>query len=364
MTFSRFIPVFAVLLFLLPTRAQAQSPCEWFDWDGDGFVGANTWVYVLGQYDTAGEMDVDSSGWVDVRDLLAFIPFAGASCPVEWYDTSTGHIEGLVLTEFAVHETELAGMSDNIPAGSITYRLYAEMSHDEDVILAVYGDDEDPLTISSDGTFYGFGGDFGTVVVDDYNAVFSAIFPAYPFTTLLSCGRLPGEDPDGLLTSHVSHWQALLEDLDVNGDMVLSDATGGAWFNSGLQIPSQQDGLVFIGQFTVVDGSTLEGTLNLLAKTELEEGQGIEFAEGLTFSSDELDVLGCMDAAATNYNPAATIAFGVCFLPGDFNEDGAYTVADLLTLLDLFGCDNCPSGDLNNDGIVSVQDILIWLGFF
>jgi hypothetical protein len=309
-------------------------------------------------------MDVDSSGWVDVRDLLAFIPFAGASCPVEWYDTSTGHIEGLVLTEFAVHETELAGMSDNIPAGSITYRLYAEMSHDEDVILAVYGDDEDPLTISSDGTFYGFGGDFGTVVVDDYNAVFSAIFPAYPFTTLLSCGRLPGEDPDGLLTSHVSHWQALLEDLDVNGDMVLSDTTGGAWFNSGLQIPSQQDGLVFIGQFTVVDGSTLEGTLNLSAKTELEEGQGIEFAEGLTFSSDELDVLGCMDAAATNYNPDATISFGVCFLPGDFNEDGAYTVSDLLTLLDLFGCENCPSGDLNNDGIVSVQDILIWLGFF
>jgi hypothetical protein len=72
-----------------------------------------------------------------------------------------------------------------------------------------------------------------------------------------------------------------------------------------------------------------------------------------------------MDAAATNYNPAATISFGVCFLPGDFNEDGAHTVADLLTLLELFGCDNnCPSGDLNNDGIVSVQDILIWLGFF
>ena len=361
MTYSRIIPALAVLLFLLPTYVQSQSPCEWFDHNGDGFIGANTWVYALGQYDTAGEMDVDSSGWVDVRDLLAFIPFAGASCPAEWYDTTTGHIEGLVLTEFAVHETELAGMPDNIPAGSITYRLYAEMSQADDVILAVYGDDEDPLTISSDGTFYGFGGDFGTVVVDNYNAVFSAIFPAYPFSTLLSCGRLPGEDPDGMVTNYVSGSQAPLTELDVNGDMVLSDTTGGAWFNSGLQIPAQQDGLVFLGQFTVVDGSTLEGTLNLLAKTE--EGQGIERAEGLIFSSDELDVLGCMDAAATNYNPAATISFGVCFLPGDFNEDGAYTVADLLTLLDLFGCDNCPSGDLNNDGIVSVQDILIWLGF-
>jgi hypothetical protein len=356
--------IFILALALLTEQAiQAQSPCEWFDHNGDGFIGANTWVYVLGQYDTAGEMDVDSSGWVDVRDLLAFIPFFGAQCPVGWYDTTTGHIEGLVLTEWAVHEAELAGMVDTIPAGSITYRLYAEMSHD-DVILAVYGDDEAPLNISSDGTFYEFGGDFGTVVVDDYNAIFSVLFPAYPYTTMLSCGLLPGEYPDGLMTSYISSWQALLTDLDVNGDMVLSDTTGGAWFNSGNQISSQQDGLVFLGQFTIVDGSTLEGTLNLLAKTELEEGQGIEFAEGLTFSSDELAVLGCMDAAATNYDPAATIAFGVCFLPGDFNEDGAITVTDLLMLLDQFGCDSCPSGDLNDDGIVSIQDILIWLGLF
>ena len=364
MTFSRFIPVFAVLLFLVSTQAEAQSPCEWFDHNGDGFVGANTWVYVLGQYDTAGEMDVDNSGWVDVRDLLAFMPFFQAQCPVEWYDTSTGHIEGLVLTEWAVHETELAGLVDTIPAGSITYRLYAEMSHDEDIILAVYGDDQAPLNVSSDGAFFGFGGANGTVVVDDFNPIFNSIFPATEYSTMLSCGRLPGENSDGLITSYVSHWQALLEDLDVNGDMVLSDATGGAWFNSGVQIPSQQDGLVLLGQFTLVGGLTLEGTLNLLAKTELEEGQGIEFAEGLTFSSDALDVLGCTDPAASNYNPDATIAFGVCFLPGDFNEDGAYTVADLLTLLDVFGCDNCPSSDLNNDGIVSVQDILIWLGYF
>jgi hypothetical protein len=359
MPFSRFFTVVMAALFLVPIHAQL--PCDWFDHNGDGFIGANTWVYVLGQYDTAGEMDVDSSGWVDVRDLLAFIPFAGATCPEEWYETTSSHIEGLVLTEWAVHETELAGLVDTIPAGSITYRLYAEMSHEDDVLLAVYGDDQAPLNVSSDGTFYGFGGAFGAVVVDDYNPMFNAIFPATEYNTMLSCGRLPGEDSNGLLTSYVSHWQALLEDLDDDGDMVLSDTTGGAWFNSGYQIPAQQSGLVFLGQFTIVDGLTLEGTLNLLAKTQLEEGHGIEFAEGLTFSSDEMDVLGCMNAAAANYNPAATVAFGLCFLPGDFNGDGAFTVADMLTLLALFGCDNCPSGDLNYDGIVAIQDVLIWL---
>ena len=141
--------------------SQSQTPCEWFDFDGDGHIGANTWVYVLGQYDTAGEMDVDSSGWVNVRDLLEFLPFSGMGCfdEMDWYEETADHIEGLVLTEWEVHETELTGLGANIPAGSITYRLYAELSHEDDVVLAVYGDDEDPLNISSDGTFYGFGED-------------------------------------------------------------------------------------------------------------------------------------------------------------------------------------------------------------
>ena len=358
--------IFCLSLVLLAQQTSyAQSPCNWFDHDGDGFVGANTWVYVLGQYDTAGEMDVDGTGWVDVRDLLAFIPYSGGQCPAEWYETSTGHIEELILTEWEVHETELAGVSGNLPVGSITYRLYAKMSNEEDHVLAVFGDDQDPLHIETDGTFYGFGGgNVGTVVVDEYNPAFSAIFPAYAYTTMLSCGAIPGENSNGIMTSHISNWQSPLEDLNATGDIALSDTTGGAWFNTGLQIPLQQDGLVFLGQFTVVDGSMLSGALNILAKTISANGETIETAAGLPFSSDNLDVLGCTDVEASNYNPAATLSFGLCLLPGDFDEDGAFTVADLLVLLDVFGCESCPDEDLNDDGVVSIGDLLIWLAFY
>jgi hypothetical protein len=348
------------------SASQSQTPCEWFDWDGSGVIGANTWVYVLGQYDTAGEMDVDSSGWVNVRDLLEFLPFYGTACydGSDWYEETTGHIEGLILTEWEVHETELTGLLANIPAGSITYRLYAELSHEGDHVLAVYGDDEAPLNISSDGTFYGFGGDFGTVVVDDYNSNFTAAFPANAFSTMLSCGEVPEVYAPNSMTGYVSHWLAPLHELNADGDIALADTTGGAWFSNGSQMQLQQDGLVFLGQFTIVDGSTLEGTLNLLAKTETDGGEGIETLEGMTFSSDNIDVLGCTDADATNFDPSATYMYGMCLYPGDYDEDGMITVSDLLALLSFFGCESCPDQDLTGDGFVTVQDILIWLGLF
>jgi hypothetical protein len=356
------------LLFagFLSSNLHCQTPCEWFDHNGDGYIGANTWLYVLGQYGTAGEMDVDSSGWVDVRDLLAFIPFFGESCDnneMVWYETTTDHIEGLVLTEWAVHETELTGFG-NLPAGSITYRLYAELSHEDDQILAVFGDNENPLNISSDGTFYGFGGNFGTVVVDNFNPAFVPAFPAYAYSTMLSCGVLPGVYLDNAFTSYVSNWLAPLDELNAEGDIVLADTTGGAWFNGGNQLSYQSDGLVFLGQFTIVDGSTLEGTLNLLAQTAMEDGEGVETAAGMTFSSDNLDVLGCTDPEASNFNSLATYMYGMCAYAGDYDADGVVTVSDLLVLLSDFGCESCPDHDLTGDGDVTVQDILVWLGLF
>ena len=358
---------FLMVLGLTQPRLYSQAPCEWFDHDGDGLIGANTWVYVLGQYDTDGEMDVDSSGWVDVRDLLAYMPFFGESCDnneLDWYETTTDHIQGLVLTEWDVHETELTGLLGNLPAGSITFRLYAELSHEDDQILAVFGDNENPLNISSDGTFYGFGGDFGTVVVDNFNPAFVPAFPAYAYSTMLSCGDLPEVYSDNAFTGHVSNWLAPLDELNTEGDIVLADTTGGAWFNAGNQLPYQSDGLVFLGQFTIVDGSTLDGTLNLLAQTAMEEGEGVETAVGMTFSSDDLDVLGCTDPEASNFNSLATYMFGACTYAGDYNEDGVITVSDLLELLSFFGCEACPDQDLTGDGNVTVQDILVWLGLF
>ena len=113
----------------------------------------------------------------------------------------------------------------------------------------------------------------------------------------------------------------------------------------------------------MTDPSSFNGTINLLAKTVLDDGtEGFEFAEGLTFSNADLAVFGCMDEEATNFDPAATWQLdGDCAYPGDFNGDGEFTVEDLLGMLADFGCTSCPQGDINGDGMVNVQDILLFL---
>lgn len=334
----------------------AQSPCDWFDHNGDGFIGANTWLYVLGQYGTAGEMDVDGSGLVDLQDLLAFIPFAQSSCPVAWRDTTEGHVLGLALVEHAQHPTALQGLSGELPAGAITYRLYALLAEPEDRVLAQFGDDETPLLFETEASFYGFGVGVGeTMAVSDYEPAFDSFFPANAHTTWFSTGMEPG-DFNGLV-SYVSGepgWVA------AQGSTIAMDgAIGGAWFDSS-GLPTVNDGAVLLGQFTLTEAAPFAGTVNLLAATE--GGAAIERAEGMAFASDELTVFGCTDAEALNYVPEATWALaGDCAYAGDFDGDGALTVADFMELLAAFGCMDCPVADVNGDGVVSVGDVLLFL---
>ncbi len=50
--------------------------------------------------------------------------------------------------------------------------------------------------------------------------------------------------------------------------------------------------------------------------------------------------------------------------PGDFNLDGAITIADLLSVLSDFGCVLSCTSDFNGDGVVSIGDLLGFLGVF
>ena len=96
--------------------------------------------------------------------------------------------------------------------------------------------------------------------------------------------------------------------------------------------------------------------------------------EGIDNNCDEvvdgdeiLAIEGCMDPAAANFNPNATVGDNSCVYttcPGDFNFDGVITVNDLLILLSDFGCAEGCISDLNEDGQVSVADLLSILSIF
>lgn len=341
----------------------AQSPCLWFDHDGDGFIGGNTFLYALGNYGVVGgPMDPDSSGVQDVSDLLSFLPYFGNSCgDLDWFDTTSGHIIDLAVVEYAVHTEDLAGLGGTLPAGSVTYQVYALLEDPDDYVLAVFGDENRPLVLETAEAFFGFGDDLGeTVVVSAYQPLFNSAFPANEFTSWFNAG-VSVDDNSAASLSWVSGLANWVDGLSA-GSITMDDSVGGAFFST-FALPTPNNGAVPVGQFTVTDPSAFSGTLNLLAKTVQDDGtDGIEFAEGLTFSNTDLTVFGCMDEDATNFDPAATWQLaGDCTYAGDFNGDGEFTVEDLLGMLAEFGCTSCTQGDINGDGVVNVQDILLFL---
>ena len=78
---------------------------------------------------------------------------------------------------------------------------------------------------------------------------------------------------------------------------------------------------------------------------------------------------GCMDDTACNYDAEATMddgscEFESCDCPEDVNGDGVISVADILVLLGEFGCTLGCSVDINDDDATNVQDILLLLAAF
>ena len=361
--------IFTSFTCLLACSVWSQTPCEWFDHDGSGFIGANTWVHVLGQYGTSGSIDVNGSGTVDMEDLLSFTPFFQHSCPTEWHDTTYNHINQLVLIEWKHHESELTGATQNIPAGTKTYRLFVEFSNPEDKVLAVYGNEQTPLHIETDGEWYGFGSGFGgTIVVGDYNPDLNSIFPANEYTTWLTAGQHPVYEDNSIMTAWIHSGQTNnWADHEVDSVIQINDAIGGGWFatNGGgtSSAPNSIEGLSLLGQFTITGGTALAGSVNILAETITDDGHGIEFGEELTFSTDLISLLGCTNSFALNYDPDADYHLpGSCVFAGDINGDGNLTIEDLLILLSQFGCiETCNESDLDEDGSVSINDVLMLL---
>ena len=137
-----------------------------------------------------------------------------------------------------------------------------------------------------------------------------------------------------------------------DGDATIYPGAIGNWAG----IDNDCNEIVEDDEVLAIYGCMEEGACNFLPEANTNDG-----------SCEYTTCLGCTDPLASNYDPSALIPDGSCEYSdcfGDFNNDQAITVGDLLILLSDFGCTvNCAT-DLSGDDIISVADILELLAIY
>ena len=193
-------------------------------------------------------------------------------------------------------------------AGYTTFRLYAELSHPNDRIDAVYGSDLLPLSVEQGSGLMWQHPTMGPGVMHVPEALL-ATDPSMAYDSYVALGQ--GHEVEGaavdLLTSPENPWSTYFE---FGLPIAIDDVTGGGWYvldNGDTTSTAGEDLKVLLGQFTTQGG--LSGVLNL--QVEGCGSVGTFAAEGLTFTSDA-ELLGCTDGSACNYNELATTDDGSC----------------------------------------------------
>ena len=172
-------------------------------------------------------------------------------------------------------------------------------------------------------------------------STFFGAFPSLEFDSWFTIGAQPGDD-DGLNSAFDAALTSLA-DFNSGGDFVVNTFIGGSIFvvpganSQGVPVA----GKVLLGQFTT------SGQVNALVNVQVRDQAGeSHYAEGLTMTFPQVEV-GCMDATACNYNPAAELDNGTCAF--EIDECGICGGAGAIYEC---GCYDIPDGDCDCDGNV------------
>ena len=167
----------------------------------------------------------------------------------------TAGIGSLILAGSA--SADFTGMEyetvENGMAGLTTYRIYAGVDVGGE-LDAVYGDESNLLTVSSESGFYqnGFGGNTAP------SAALFGFFPSLEFDSFVTIGLL-NDTGDNMLNIGIE-WAG----FEAGGAIVTDNGT---WFAtpSDAQV-FEVDGRVLVGQFTVNDDDHVYGSMNFQGK--------------------------------------------------------------------------------------------------
>jgi hypothetical protein len=290
---------------------------------------------------------------IAMRSILSLLALFVASIATSQVTSS---LELVAQHDGLVGNTDLAGYN--------TYRLFLHFPNDMDLAYIIWGDEDFPMEISTDSSFYQ--SPFGGSTSSNINPAFFSVFPELVFDSYLALGFEDSNGSSALTLGGLPDWA---EQFETGDNLFMNDSIGGAVisfhhleFNQDL-FPLV-DNKMLVGQFTTK--GNVWGTLNIDYFSDYNWSQNYQEPTaviGLEFGSPSGLILGCTDPAAENYSSEATVLWDCQYAPGDLTSDGEINIADLLLLLGGIGClEDCGDNDLNGDGVVNITDLLLFLG--
>jgi hypothetical protein len=215
------------------------------------------------------------------------------------------------------------GWVENGFADLTAWRIYALFDDPDDLLIAVFGSPQNPLTVASTAGAFRNDPLHDSLLAPDNWTGPPHFYWANQWDTYVTIGLDDG--------AYNNTWVS--EGLAIETGNLAGTFTSGnlCWYvpppqTQGLPGP---DGRVLVGQFVVVVGEHISGVLNL------------QFEGGAQ----------ALDQPFQSPDPC----------PEDLNNDGVVNVLDLLQALAAWGpCPACIE-DLNGDGVVNVEDLLLVL---
>ena len=232
--------------------------------------------------------------------------------------------------------------ADPFGTGESTYRIYANFSSNDVEATALYGTDTEPWILTGDASFYqdALGSDFGGSI----NPLFFDSFPSLEYDTWWTIGSQPG-DADGL---NEAFDPALTSFSDWNngGDFVVNSFVGGTIFI----LPGAN------GQGTPINGRVLMAQVTTSGVTDVklnlqfrDANQDSFYASGMTLTFPVAGA-GCNDPMACNYDESAE-GDADCVFPAEFYDcDGCINDTDgdgVCDELEILGCTDAEACNFN-----------------
>ena len=131
---------------------------------------------------------------------------------------------GLSVEVLAEHDAGLL-------AGQTTYRIYMDCVYADDVVSSVSGDAIFPMDLTTTTSFYQ--DELGAATPNAVNPLLFGFFPDLQYDSWVTVGIFQQPDAamnEAEISTVESPTQAWVSPFETGGNIVMDDATGGAWF--------------------------------------------------------------------------------------------------------------------------------------